>query len=116
MRNAGRMMAALLAVGVGLFAGGCATTPGGIAPSNVPLEGKTYTELGHTAGKDSLVRLFCILPVSGSNSIRQAMERAIRNKNGDALINITVEAYSSYWILFSKHVTRVEGTAIRFTK
>ena len=35
---------------------------------------------------------------------------------GDALIEVTVEGYSQYWILFTRDVTRVEGIAIRFTK
>ena len=93
---------------------GCATTPGGVAASNTPLEGKQYTVLGPTAGKDRLVRLFMVLPVSGSNSLRAALDEAIRRKGGDALINITVESYSHYWLLFSTHATKVEGEAIRF--
>jgi hypothetical protein len=107
-------MAALLAVGMGLLACGCATTPGGLAASNTPLEGKQYTVGRQVTGKDSLIRLFMFLPVSGSNTIRDALDEAIRAGGGDALIDITVESYDTYWILFSKHTTRVSGKTIRF--
>ena len=72
MQRTSRWLKAGLAVLALAVAAGCATMPGGIAPSNVPLDGKEYTQLGLTSGKDSLIRLFCIVPVSGSNSIRSA--------------------------------------------
>ena len=95
---------------------GCATTPGGIAASSTPLEGRSYRILGYSAATDSSVKLFGILPISGGNHIRDALKDAARKAGGDALIEVTVEAYDQYWILFSRHVTRVEGIAIQFTK
>jgi hypothetical protein len=92
----------------------CVYHPGGIAPSNIPLEGRSFREVGETASTDSSVRLFMILPVSGSNTIRQAMDAAIRKRSADALIDITVEHYTQFWIVFSRHVTAVRGTAIQF--
>ncbi len=106
-------LAALLVVTVSGLAG-CITSPGGIAPSNVPLDGREYTILGKAQGTDSAIRLFGFIPVSGSNDIRTAMHAAIHEANGDALIEITVEAYMQWWILFTRHATRVRGTAIRF--
>jgi len=92
----------------------CIYRPGGIAPSNIPLEGRSYHEVGETASTDSAIRLFGILPVSGSNSIREALDAAIRRRSADALIDITVESYTQYWILFTRSVTAVRGTAIQF--
>lgn len=92
----------------------CIYRPGGIAPSNIPLEGRSYIVVGETATTDSSIRLFGILPVSGSNTTRQALDAAIRQRSADALIDITVEHYTQYWILFSRHVTAVRGTAIQF--
>ena len=101
---------------VACFITGCATTPGGIAASSTPLEGRSYQVLGYTESTDSLISLFGIIPVSRHNSIRDAIQAAARRVNGDALIEVTAESYSQYWILFSRHVTRVEGIGIRFTK
>jgi hypothetical protein len=93
---------------------GCIYRPGGIAPSNIPLEGRSYRMVGETASTDSAVRLLGILPVSGSNTTRQALDAAMRQRSADALIDITVEHYVQFWILFTRHVTAVRGIAIQF--
>lgn len=93
---------------------GCAHMAGGISSSNIPLEGRKYITTGETRGTSSRVRLFGILPVSGSNSLRKALTDAQRRGNADALINITVENFSHFYILFSRDVTMVEATAVRF--
>jgi len=98
------------------FMAGCATMPGGIAPSSTPLEGRSYQVLGYTESTDSQVKLFMLIPVSRHNSIRDAIQSAARRAGGDALIEVTVESYTQYWFLFSRHITRVEGIGIRFTK
>ena len=105
-----------LAAGALMWVTGCATMPGGVAPSTTPLEGRSYQILGYTAATDSSVKLFGFIPVSGGNHIRDAVRSAARKAGGDALIEVTVEAYDQYWILFSRHITRVDGIAIRFTK
>lgn len=98
------------------FMTGCATTPGGIAPSSTPLEGRSYTILGYTEATDSRICLLGIFPISRHNSIRDAIQSAARKVGGDALIEVTAEGYSQYFILFSRDITRVEGIGIRFTK
>ena len=105
----------LIALAVGALAG-CGTVPGGVAPSTTPLEGRTYTVLSKTAGTDSRIKLFGVLPVSGSNTTRGAIESAQRRVGADALIDVTVDGYYQYWILFSRDITRAEGLGIRFTK
>jgi hypothetical protein len=93
---------------------GCAHAPGGISDSTTPIEGRRYLKLGHAKGTDSRVLLFGVLPVSGSNSTREAIADAIRSRGGDAMIEVTVESYTIYLILFSKMTTVVEGEVIRF--
>jgi hypothetical protein len=95
---------------------GCAHLPGGIAASNTPLEGRKYTVLGKTEATDSRVCLLGLIPITTANSVRAALEKAAFNAGGDALIDITVESYFHYWILFSTDIVKVEGTAIRFNK
>lgn len=95
---------------------GCAHTPGGIAPSNVPIDGRKYRVVGHARSTDSVVKLFGILPLSGSNSISGAMSDCIRSRQGDAMINITSEGYSQFWILFTRKIILVQGDVIKFEK
>ena len=104
----------VLAVGLVAASAGCAHMPGGVAASTTPLEGRKYTNLGPARQSDSRIALFGILPISGSNTIRGAIRKAVSSRGGDAMINVTVEAYSQYWILFSRDVTAVEGDVIRF--
>lgn len=106
---------ALMGLGMCTLAG-CATVPGGVAPSSTPLEGRSYVILGRTAATDSRICLFGIIPVSRHNSLRDAIDSAARRVGGDALIDVTAEGYTQYYILFSRDVTRVEGIGIRFTK
>lgn len=113
MKQASRAVAAL-AMMAGLALAGCAHMPGGIAPSNEPIGNREYRVLGLTRGTDSHVLLFGFIPVAGSNSIRAAMEDAIRAKGADALIDITVEQYTQFWILFTRSVIKVEGYGIRY--
>jgi hypothetical protein len=104
---------------IGLVAGilaGCATMPGGVAASSTPLEGRSYQIMGYTEATDSRICLFGIIPLTPHNSIREAIHTAARKVGGDALIEVSVEGYTQYWILFSRNVTRVEGIGIRFTK
>ena len=98
-----------------LLAAGCAHTPGGIAPSTVPIDGREYMILGPAKATSTAVYLFNFIPVSGSSSLRDAKNAAIRSKGADALIDVTAESYSQFWIIFSKNTIMVEGTAIRFT-
>jgi len=95
---------------------GCSHMPGGVAPSNIPLDGREYEEIGLVNTTDSRVLLFGLIPISGSNSIRNAMRACIIGKRADALIDITVESYSQFWILFTRDVIKVEGVAIRFKR
>ena len=95
---------------------GCAMMPGGVAASTTPLEGRKYTNLGRTVETDSRIYLLCLIPVSGANTTRHAIDSAVSSRGGDAMINVTVESYAQCWILFSRFVTRVDGDVIRFER
>ena len=95
---------------------GCAHRPGGISASSTPIDGREYKRLGRAKGKSSRILLFGFIPVSGSNSTMEALNEAIRSRNGDALVEVAVSSYYQYWILFSKNSTRVEGEVIRFER
>jgi hypothetical protein len=110
MSRAPALAAALLAV----VALGCSHTSGGIAPSTIPLTPGGYTVLKKVHGSDCQVRLLGILPVSGGNETRRAVEHAMRRApEATALVNVTSDTFHQYWILFSRHCTEVFGTAVR---
>ena len=111
-----KTLRAVAVSGLLLWLTGCMSLPGGVAPSNTPIEGRKYQVLGRTAATDSWIGLFGFIPIWGSNRISNAMDAAIRKKGGDALIEVTVDCYFQYWILFTRMATRVEGVAIRFER
>jgi hypothetical protein len=93
---------------------GCARNAGGIAPSTTPINGRAYDIIGPAEGSDVRVTLLGILPVSDGNDTREAVANAIKSSGGDALINVTVENVSRYWILWATNQTQVFGDAIKF--
>ncbi|NQT91582.1 MAG: hypothetical protein HQ559_02390 [Lentisphaerae bacterium] len=95
---------------------GCASVPGGIAPSTTPIEGRSYDVLGRVSETDSHIALFGVIPISGGNRVEKAVNDCIRSRGADALIDVTVDGYMQFWVLFSRRVTRVTGTAIKFTR
>jgi len=104
----------LLAILILALEVGCSHMPGGIAPSTTPIGNRPYRVVGRARGSDSYVLLFGILPIKGSNSVKEAVHSAIRAHGADALIEVTVETYTQFWILFTRNVIKVEGLAIRF--
>jgi hypothetical protein len=104
-----------LAAGLALGAG-CARQPGGIAASTTPINGRKYHVIGPVRSTDSHILLFGLLPIKGSNSIRAAIQAALRSKGADALIEVSVVQYSQFWLILTRNVISVEGLAIRFER
>ena len=95
------------------FTTGCMHHPGGITPSTKPLAPGGYTELGKVRGQDCVYHLLGLIPVTGGNEMRNAVEDALRTKPlADALVEVTVDGYFQYFILFSRACTQVYGTAV----
>jgi hypothetical protein len=100
---------------VALFvATGCAHQAGGIAPSTKPLEAGNYSTLGEVTGKDCVYALLGVLPFTSGNTTRRAMMNAIGSVEGaDALVEVTADTYSQYFIILSRVCTQVQGTAVQ---
>ena len=95
------------------FTAGCMHHPGGIAPSTKPLAQGGYTELGKVRGQDCVYHLLGLIPITGGNEMRNAVEDALHTKPlADALVEVTVDGYFQYFILFSRACTQVYGTAV----
>lgn len=108
-RWTGGMATALLSAA--LFTG-CMHHPGGIAPSTKPLPAG-YTELGKVRGQDCVYHLLGLIPLTGGNETRNAVNDALRTKIlADALVEVTVDGYYQHFILFSRACTQVYGMAV----
>ena len=93
---------------------GCVMAPGGVAASSTPINGREYIQLGYAKETDSRFYLLGLIPITGANTSRDAIDEAVRSRGGDALINVTVESYAQWWIVVTRFTTRVEGDVIRF--
>lgn len=103
----------LLAVAVGMS--GCGHVTGGVALSNIPLTPGSYSEVGPVHGNTCVYYLLSILPLTGGNETKNALDDALKQVPGtNALINITADTYSQNFILFARICTQVDGTAVRF--
>ena len=92
---------------------GCSHISGGIAASNIPLEPGSYRILGEAVGGDCQYKLLGIIPLSGGNETHSALEDALTDiPNTPALVQITSDTYSQYWILWSNTCTQVLGTTV----
>ncbi len=104
----------LLAIVLSVLATGCARSPGGIAPSNIPISQDGYMPLGLVAASDCKINLFGLIPVSGGNRIADAKRLALGKISGtDALIDISIDRVAKYFILWSQLCTEVHATAVR---
>jgi hypothetical protein len=108
------MRIASIGLGALLVLAGCTHHPGGIAPSTIPLAPGGYTVVKeHVQGSDCLVALLGILPLSSGNKTHNAVAAALEDAPGaTALVGVTSDAYSQYWILWSNTCTEVHGTAV----
>ncbi len=82
---------------------GCMHQSGGIAPATKPLAPGGYTELGQVRGQDCVYHLFGLIPIT------DALHTKIL---ADALVEVTVDGYFQYFILFSRACTQVYGKAV----
>ena len=110
MFRASFILTALLSL---LTIAGCTRMPGGIAPSTIPLTPGGYTSIREVEGSDCKVNLLGLIPVSGSNYIADAMDEALEEVPGAAaLVDVTGERVSKFFILWSQTCTEVRGTAV----
>ena len=116
MRIGRSLFAIIIASCILIYMSGCAMRPGGIAASTTPIDGRKYSNLGRVIETDSRVYLLGFIPITGANTTRDAIDSAVRSQDGDAMINVTVESYVQWWILFTRFATRVEGDVIRFER
>ncbi len=111
-KKKGMVLISLCAAGL-IFAS-CSTTPICVTSSVTPLSGKEVAEnLGRTEGSDtagSVLGLFMI----GRPDLDLAIKDALKEKNGDTLINVRCYERWIYFVIGSVTTVKVEGEAIKF--
>ena len=106
----------LLAATAVLCLTGCVTQTGGVGSSSKPLGNQSYEVLGEVEGTDSRIAILGILPITGANTTKEALEDAMAQIPGtEAIIEVTADTHSEYWILWSNTRTVIRGKAVRVT-
>lgn len=90
----------------------CITFPVGITSSTAPLSEKAAVQnLGKVRGTHTTWALFGLLMI-GRPDIDMAISDALKQKGGEALINVRCYEEISWFLLFSLNRVIVEGEAI----
>jgi hypothetical protein len=96
-----------------LLVSSCGHISGGVAPSTEPLVPGSYRELGPAQGQDCVYYLLGFIPLSDGNETKDAVADALTKAPGaSALVKVSVDTYSQYFIVFSRVCTQVYGVAV----
>ncbi len=94
----------------------CITTPVGITSSSTPVhDKKTAANYGPVSGSDRVWSVFGLWMI-GRPDIDRAIQDALKQKGGDALINVTCYEKTSWFFFVASHTVIVEGEAVSFEK
>lgn len=91
---------------------GC-TYPGGFAPSTIPVP-ERYVALGPEEEGSSCGYGILILPLTSPNSVPEIIDEMIKTKGGDALVNVSSESSSTFFLLGFANCVNIRGTVVRF--
>ncbi len=98
--------------------GGCVTASGGIAVSNVPLEGRRFDNLG---AAETTVSWWAFdigiisLPLE-EPPVDQAMRQLLTEKSGDALVNLRYwNDRSVFLLILTRHRFHLKADVVKFT-
>lgn len=94
----------------------CITTPIGVTSSSTPVHDKKIVmNFGPVRGSDRVWSVFGLWMI-GRPDIDRAIQDALKQKGGDALINVTCYEKTSWFFFVSSHTVMVEGEAVSFEK
>ncbi len=111
--RSGRLIGLVAVCLMALLVSGCMTAPSGLAASTKPLAQDGYTSIGPTQGRAVGIYLLGLIPLSEPYPAREAVDRAIRQGGGDAMVDVTLD-YMTITIPFVNVViTTANGTAVK---
>ncbi len=94
------------------FLGGC-STPGAVAPATLPIQGE-YVEVGPVDERTSCGYAFLMIPFGNPDPVSDIIDAMVEARGGDALVKVSSESSSSFYILGSSNCFTVRGTVVRF--
>lgn len=113
----------ILVVAVGLLAGCSSTGTLGIVTKSsaqnaeILKAGKPFDELGQAEGESCRHFLLAIIPW-GSGTLPDAVDESLKDKAGDALVNVTVTTslygFVPIYNVYTYTCTKVQGIAVKF--
>lgn len=93
---------------------GC-TTPGAVAPSTIPV-GENFVELGTRQVNSSCGYTVLSIPVKNPASMSTLIDEMIAEKGGDALIEVTSNSSTAFYLLGAANCLEVQGKVIKVGK
>lgn len=94
----------------------CITTPVAVTSSTTPMQDKKITmNYGPVKGTNRTWSLFGLWMI-GRPDIDKAIQAALKQKGGDALINVTCYEKTAWYFFFAFHYVVVEGEAVSYEK
>lgn len=93
-----------------LFAG--CSTPGAIAPSTLPISGE-YVEVGPMDERTSCGYAVLMIPFGSPEPISETIDAMVESRGGDALIQVSSESSSSFYLLGSSNCVTIRGIVVR---
>lgn len=99
-----------------LFLSSCITTPVSVTSSTTPVhDKKVVVNYGPVQGSHRAWSVFGLWMI-GRPDIDTAIQNALRQKGGDALINVACYEKTAWFLFVSMHTVVVEGEAVSFDK
>jgi hypothetical protein len=97
-----------------VFLSSCLTTPVSVTSSTTPVHDKKVTvNYGPVQGYHRAWSVFGLWMI-GRPDIDKAIQNALQQKGGDALINVTCYEKTAWFLFVSMHTVVVEGEAVSF--
>ena len=95
---------------------GC-SSPGGMAPSTVPLPTR-YVSLSPSEGDEvsSCGVAILMLPLANPDPVSDVIQEIIDARGGDALVNVSSESSSTFFLIGKTNCLSVRGTVVRYEK
>jgi len=120
------MRKSILAAFATMVVAGCSSmgtlglvTKTGVDPVSILKNGQPYTEVGPVKGTSCRFFLLAVVPW-GNGTMSDAVEDALKESGGDAIINVSVQnsqyGFIPIYNIFTWECTDVMGTAIKFVK
>ena len=107
------LKAVLSLTSLSLLAVGCVSQPLKF-PTIAEVTQKPYDVLGEGKGEATGLMLFEVIPIGQNERYVKAYNAAVASKNGDALINPTIEENWFWAYVLNAYQTRVSGTVIKY--